>query len=85
MVEVQGQIYSFKSKKWTTKRDMNQKRFDHSCAQVWLNPEPDPALNGIIPPTVTNSSVLSIVVAGGKLVLVLKVKLHYFPHRNVQK
>ena len=61
------EIYSFNSKKWTTKEDMQQRRFGHTCAQVWLDPKPDPAVNGIIPETVTNSSVLSIVVAGGKL------------------
>ena len=49
---------------------MNQRRMSHSCSAVWLDSSGDP-LTGVIDPTLTNSSVLSVVVAGGESLLVL--------------
>ena len=60
------EVYSFSTKKWSTKAQMRQKRSAHSCGPLWLDPNPDLYLNGIIASTITNSSVLSVVVAGGK-------------------
>ena len=59
------EIYSFKTKKWSKKRDMKQRRLWHSCTQVLLRP--DEPNSHILSPIVTNTSIISIVVAGGKL------------------
>ena len=60
------EVYNFTSKFWTRKADLRMRRFNHSCTQVWLNTE-DPDVNGIVQTgTVSNNSVLSVVVAGGK-------------------
>ena len=47
---------------WIQGMDMRQRRFLHSCTQVWVTPDSDDILTGLL----TNSSVLSTVVAGGK-------------------
>ena len=60
------EVYSFTTQLWTRRADMNQRRLSHSCSTVWLDSSSDP-LYGIIAYTVDNSSVLSVVVAGGKL------------------
>ena len=60
-----AEVYSFTSKQWTRRADMNQRRMSHSCSAVWLDSSGDP-LTGVIDPTLTNSSVLSVVVAGGE-------------------
>ena len=59
------EVYSFTSEQWTRRVDMNQRRMGHSCSAVWLNSGDDP-FTGVIDPTLTNSSVLSVVVAGGE-------------------
>ena len=61
------EVYSFTTKQWARKANMNQRRMMHSCSAVWLDPSADPTKNGIIGITVDNSSVLSVVVAGGQL------------------
>ena len=65
-----AEVYSFTSEQWTRRADMNQRRMSHSCSAVWLDSSGDP-LTGVIDPTLTNSSVLSVVVAGGESLLVL--------------
>jgi hypothetical protein len=55
-------IFNFTTGQWSQKKDMKQRRMIHSCAQVWLDPGNPSFLSG----AVTNRSVLSIVVAGGK-------------------
>ena len=60
------EVYNFTSKLWTRKADLRMRRFNHSCTQVWLNME-NPDVNGIVQTgSVSNNSVLSVVVAGGK-------------------
>ena len=59
------EVYSFTSQQWTRRGDMNQRRGWHSCSTVWLDSS-SPPVSGIIAGTVTNSSVLSVVVAGGE-------------------
>ena len=60
------EVYNFTSKFWTRKADLRMRRFNHSCTQVWLNTE-DPDVNGIVQTgSVSNDSVLSVVVTGGK-------------------
>ena len=60
------EVYSFDRQEWTTLAKMNERRFQHSCAPVWLNPHPDTSIDGIITGMPNNSSVLGGVVAGGK-------------------
>ena len=60
-----NEVYSFTTQQWTRRGDMNQRRWVHSCSTVWLDSRSDP-LNGIISQYVDNSSVLSVVVAGGE-------------------
>ena len=59
------EVYSFTTQSWTRRGDMNQRRWLHSCSRVWLDSRSDP-LKGIISQYVDNSSVLSVVVAGGE-------------------
>ena len=59
------EVYSFTDQQWTRRADMNQRRYWHSCSTVWLDSSSHP-MTGIIPVTVSNSSVLSVVVAGGE-------------------
>ena len=61
------EVYSFITQQWTRREDMNQRRLWHSCSPVWLvtDSRSDPS-GGIIDTGVTNSSVLSVVVAGGE-------------------
>ena len=61
------EIYNFTTREWSQKADMKQRRFWHSCTQVWLSPD-DPNSN-ILAGYVSSTSVLSIVVAGGKLAM----------------
>ena len=63
------EIYNFTSKLWSRKADLRMRRYNHSCTPVWLNTE-DPDVNGIVQTgSVTNNSILSVVVAGGKFLL----------------
>ena len=60
------EVYSFTTQQWTRRADMNQRRMSHSCSTVWLDKSFD-YVNGLIDMGgVTNSSVLSVMVAGGK-------------------
>ena len=62
-----AEVYNFTSKLWTRKANLRMRRLNHSCTQVWLNME-SPDVNGIVQTgSVSNNSVLSVVVAGGKL------------------
>ena len=58
------EILNTSSRQWTKTGSMKHSRLDHSCGQVWL--DPDDPLGDILSGTVTNTSVLSMVVAGGK-------------------
>ena len=60
------EVYSFTTQRWDRREDMNQRRMWHSCSTVWLDSRSHPA-NGFIDTGVDNSSVLSVVVAGGEL------------------
>ena len=64
------EVYSFTTQQWTRKEDMNQRRLWHSCTTVWLDSHSHPSY-GIIGGAVDNSSVLSVVVAGGELLELL--------------
>ena len=57
------QVFNFTTKEWTPRENMNHKRSQHSCGQVWLTPDDDRF--NIFSADLTNNSVLSIVVAGG--------------------
>ena len=61
------EVYNFTTGKWQQLQDMNQRRIFHSCTQVWLSPDNlhGDVLSGIVKKT----SVLSVVVAGGKKVI----------------
>ena len=58
------EVYNFTTGKWRQLQDMTQRRFFHTCTQVLLEPD-DPDFN-ILNGHVRNTSVLSVVVAGGK-------------------
>ena len=64
MANGKTRIYNITTKQWEAKQDMKQSRSDHSCAQIWLSPN-DP-MSDFINGLVGSTSVLSIVVAGGK-------------------
>ena len=55
------EVYNFTSMQWTQVGSMRQRRYWHSCTQVWLTPD-DP---DILTTVTTNTSVLGVVVAGG--------------------
>jgi hypothetical protein len=61
------EIYNFATGEWSRKADMKQRRFVHSCTQVWLNPD-DPN-SDILIGYVSSTAVLSVVVAGGNLLI----------------
>ena len=59
------EIYNFTSMSWTRRADLRVRRSNHSCTQVWLNAE-DPDVHGIVQTgSLSNNSVLTVVVAGG--------------------
>ena len=61
------EVFSFTHRQWTRSSDMNQRRVSHRCSTVWIDSNPHSIIEyGIIGKRVTNSSVLSMVVAGGK-------------------
>ena len=63
-------VYNSTTKRWERKADMRQGRFDHSCTNVWLEPDPSFSIRtGVIAQMLTDRSVLSVVVAGGKMIL----------------
>ena len=59
------EVYSFTTQQWIRRADMKQRRLDHSCSTVWLDSSDNP-FSGVIGYGVHNSSVLSVVVAGGE-------------------
>jgi hypothetical protein len=56
------EMLSFTTREWSRLSNMGQRRFWHSCTQVWLDPDNNDILNGLV----TKTSVLGVVVAGGK-------------------
>ena len=54
------EVYNFTSMQWTQVGSMRQRRYLHSCTQVWLTPDDPVILTG----GTTNTSVLGVVVAG---------------------
>ena len=65
------EIYNSTTKRWERKADMRQRRVRHSCTNVWLEPDPSTSIQyGVIARArLTDRSVLSVVVAGGKMIL----------------
>ena len=60
------QVFNITTKAWEERKAMMQKRYFHSCTQVWLDPNPNIHNGGMfVPRIITNRSVLSVVVAGG--------------------
>ena len=58
------EVFNFTTKEWRQVQDMRQRRAYHSCTQVWVTPDnPD---SDILYGYVSNTSVVTIVVAGGK-------------------
>ena len=63
-------VYNSTTKRWERKADMRQRRQGHSCTNVWLETDPSfSIINGVIAPVLSDRSVLSVVVAGGKMIL----------------
>ena len=63
-------VYNSTTKRWERKADMRQRRLHHSCTNVWLEPDPSFSfIHGVIAYTLSDTSVLSVVVAGGKMIL----------------
>ena len=58
------EILNTSSRQWTKTGSMKNPRLGHSCGQVWLSP--DNPTGDILGGLVSNTSVLSMVVAGGK-------------------
>ena len=65
------EVYSLSTMQWIKLADMNQRRAGHSCTTAWLTCEDPDILSG----RVRNTSILSTVVAGGKLNI-----LYWFQH-----
>ena len=60
------QVFNMTSKKWEERTAMIQERYFHSCAQIWLDPNPIAVNVGMfVPREITSKCVLSVVVAGG--------------------
>ena len=57
------EVFSFSTGEWSRRADMQHRRFGHSCAAVWLDPQ---ETQGIIPILVDRHSVMSVVVGGGE-------------------
>ena len=61
------EVYNSTTKRWERKADMRYRRMGHSCTNVWLDPNTTNTKSGVIPDFLTDRSVLSVVVAGGKM------------------
>ena len=59
-------VYNSTTKRWERKADMRHGRHSHSCTNVWLDPNPHSFGWPVIAMTMVDTSVLSVVVAGGK-------------------
>jgi hypothetical protein len=59
-----SEVYNVTTRQWRRVKNMKQRRMHHSCTQVWLSP--DSIASDILDGEVSNQSVLSIVIAGGK-------------------
>ena len=57
------EVFSFSTGEWSRRADMLHRRFGHSCAAVWLDPQ---EIDGIMAKFVYSDSVMSVVVAGGE-------------------
>ena len=62
----QVEIFNFTKKEWRSISNMKQGRMLHNCAKVLLDPA-NPNDPNILSGVVTNTSVLSVLVAGGKI------------------
>ena len=62
------EVYNATTLQWERRGGMLHGRLDHACATVWLDPEPV-VDDGIITGIVDSQSVLSIIAAGGGMVL----------------
>ena len=64
------EVYNSTTRGWERKADMRYRRYGHSCTNVWLEPKPSfPFAGAVIADSVYDRSVLSVVVAGGKMIL----------------
>ena len=61
------EIYNSTTKRWERKADMRHGRHSHSCTNVWLDTNPHSFAWPVIAMTMADTSVLSVVVAGGKM------------------
>jgi hypothetical protein len=57
------EVFSFSTGEWSRRADMLHRRFGHSCAAVWLDPQ---ETQGIIARVLNPDYVMSVVVAGGE-------------------
>ena len=62
------EVYNATTLHWERRGGMQQGRFHHACASVWLDPQPAVGAS-IIATLVDSQSVLSIIAAGGGMVL----------------
>ena len=64
------EVFNSTTKMWERKADMKYRRTDHCCTNVWLTPDPSISIStGVIAQYLRDTSVLSVVVAGGKMIL----------------
>ena len=62
------EVYNATTLQWERRGGMQHGRLDHACASVWLDPHPA-VDDGIIARYVDSQSVLSVIAAGGGMVL----------------
>ena len=65
-----AEVYIATTLQWERRGDMQRGRLQHACTSVWLDPNPQVG-DGIISTLVDSKSVLSIIAAGGEMVVVL--------------
>ena len=69
------EVYNASTLQWERRGDMQRGRLQHACTRVWLDPNPQVG-DGIISTLVDSKSVLSIIAAGGEMVVVLLTLYH---------
>ena len=58
------EVYNSTTKVWGRRADMKQRRYGHSCTNVWVDPHP--SYGGVIAYQESATAILSVVVAGGR-------------------
>ena len=58
------EVYNSTTKVWGRRSNMKQRRYGHSCTSVWVDPHP--SADGVIASVESATTILSVVVAGGR-------------------